>query len=71
MQETEYWTPERREQERQAIMRKQPWLKSTGPRTAEGKARSSRNAWKGGARPMQRDLAKFLRAQTKAMAAFN
>lgn len=29
------------------IRRWQPWLKSTGPRTMEGKARSARNADKG------------------------
>ncbi|MFB8830052.1 hypothetical protein ACE0DR_13730 [Azotobacter sp. CWF10] len=39
---------------------------STGPRTAEGKAASSRNAWQGGFRPFMRDLAKRLREQDKA-----
>lgn len=41
------WTPERRAKQAQAIRRWQPWSKSTGPRTKEGKARSSRNADKG------------------------
>lgn len=38
------WTPERRERQRQRIMRVRPWEKSTGPRTAEGKRKSSMNA---------------------------
>lgn len=38
------WSEERRERQRQAIQRWRPWEKSTGPRTEEGKARSSRNA---------------------------
>ncbi|MGB3797597.1 MAG: hypothetical protein WA957_14995 [Alteraurantiacibacter sp.] len=41
------WTPERRAKQAEAIRRWQPWDKSTGPRTKEGKARSSRNADKG------------------------
>jgi hypothetical protein len=41
------WTPERRAKQAEAIRRWQPWDKSTGPRTEEGKARSSRNADKG------------------------
>jgi len=32
----------------------------TGPRTAEGKARSSRNAWKGGHRQSQQEAARLL-----------
>lgn len=41
------WTPERRAKQAEAIRHWQPWAKSTGPRTEEGKARSSRNADKG------------------------
>ncbi len=37
--------------------------RSTGPRSAEGKARASRNAWKGGSRPMLRALAQALVTQ--------
>ena len=43
-----HWTPERRARQTQAIRRWRPWEHSTGPRTAEGKARSARNAFKGG-----------------------
>lgn len=41
------WTDERRAKQSEAIRRWQPWNLSTGPRTDEGKARSSRNADKG------------------------
>jgi len=44
---TKAWTPERRAKQAEAIRRWQPWANSTGPRTTEGKARSSRNADKG------------------------
>lgn len=35
---------------RRLIMARRPWLKSTGPRSAEGKRRSSMNALKHGLR---------------------
>jgi DNA-binding LytR/AlgR family response regulator len=54
------WTPERRWRQREAIQRWRPRERSTGPRTAEGKARASRNGWKGGTRPMLRQLARLL-----------
>ena len=38
-----------------------PWERSTGPKTIEGKARVSRNAYKGGARALLRELARMLR----------
>lgn len=41
---TSAWTPERRERQRQSILRTRPWEKSTGPRTREGKAVASQNA---------------------------
>jgi hypothetical protein len=38
------WTDEQRQQQRERILNNKPWLKSTGPRTAAGKAVSSQNA---------------------------
>jgi len=56
------WTPERRARQAQLIRRWKPWELSTGPRTPEGKARVSRNGYKGGTRAMLRELAWVLRA---------
>ncbi len=44
------WTTETRLKQAAAIRGWMPWTLSTGPVTAEGKARCSRNAWKGGVR---------------------
>jgi hypothetical protein len=55
------WTPERRARQSQAIQRWRPWEQSTGPRSPEGKARSSRNADRGGIRPYMRQVARALR----------
>lgn len=38
------WTEERKARQRAIIRATRPWVKSTGPRTEEGKARSSQNA---------------------------
>src|SRR6266516_3609864 len=43
------WTPDRRARQRELIQRWKPWERSTGPKTAEGKARVARNAYKGSA----------------------
>lgn len=42
----EWWTPERREVQRQRLLQARIWERSTGPRTPEGKAKVSRNAYK-------------------------
>jgi hypothetical protein len=49
----------------QVIKKYQIWLNSTGAKTAEGKAKSSRNAYKGGIRPMMLQVARVLREQNK------
>ena len=61
------WTPEQRQQQAEAIRRWSPWAHSTGPRTAEGKARSLGNAWKGGHREVLRELARLLEAQRQTL----
>lgn len=38
------WTDQRRARQAQLLRCRRPWLRSTGPRTAAGKARSARNA---------------------------
>ena len=39
-------TPKQRQLQRERINRVKPWLKSTGPRTREGKEKSKMNALK-------------------------
>ena len=51
-----HWTPEERLKQSQLIQSWQPWNKSTGARTPEGKAVSSRNAYKGGIRSICREI---------------
>jgi len=57
------WTPERRARQSELIRQWKPWEQSTGPRTAESKSRVARNAYKGGLRPMLRELARALNEQ--------
>ncbi len=52
------WTPERRKRQSEAVRTWEPWRKSTGPKTPEGKAVVSRNAFAGGKRPQLRELSK-------------
>ena len=42
------WTPERRKKQSKAIRQWKPWNQSTGPKSREGKAAVSGNAWTGG-----------------------
>ena len=42
------WTPEKRLEQSARMRARKIWLKSTGPRTAEGKSTSSQNAQKHG-----------------------
>lgn len=44
------WTEERRRRQAEAIRKHKPWEKSTGPRTAKGKAKAALNATKHGMR---------------------
>lgn len=50
------WTPERRAQQAARIRKQKPWLQSTGPTSAAGKAVVSRNAFKGGAWRAMQDI---------------
>lgn len=64
------WTPARQDAQRDAIRRWRPWQKSTGPKTANGKAVSAGNALKHGthtqaARAERRALRKLLAALEK------
>lgn len=56
-------TPEHRARRAEMIRRWKPWEKSTGPKSAAGKARSARRGYKGGERQELRDLARMLKEQ--------
>jgi hypothetical protein len=59
------WTPERRARQAELIKTWQPWSKATGPVTAEGKTKSSMNAYRGGFRPLLRELGALLHGEVK------
>ena len=65
------WTPERRARQAEAIRRWQPWTRSTGPRTAPGKARAAANGLMNpqhpGMRSILRELRRALREQRDAL----
>lgn len=56
------WTPERRARQAELIRTWRPWEKSTGPRSAEGKARAAARGFKGGHRAKLRELMRELNA---------
>ncbi len=65
------WTPQQRAQQSAKIRLWQPWTRSTGARTHEGKAVSSRNAYKGGWRAQLRELSALLRQQYAGLDEFS
>ncbi len=52
------WAPQRRARQASLSHTWKPWERSTGPRTDEGKARTARNAFKGGQWLVIRELTK-------------
>lgn len=52
------WTEERRKKQAETIRKNRPWEKSTGPKTAKGKKRSSYNALKHGGRSQNMEYAR-------------
>jgi hypothetical protein len=61
------WTPERRLKQSLQIRQWRPWDDSTGPKTPQGKAVSSRNAYRGGVRSMLNSMSELLREQGGAL----
>lgn len=59
------WTPERRAKQSELIRSWRPWEQSTGPKSAEGRLRVGRNAWKGGHRAELRKLSKLVNAEIR------
>ena len=64
---TNGWTAERRARQARMIRQWQPWKTSTRPKSAEGKAIVAGNSFKGGTRPLLRELARALREQRKLL----
>lgn len=62
------WTDEQRDRLREEIQYYKPWEKSTGPKSAEGKAAVSKNADQGRLRPQLRALSRTLRASGLTLA---
>ena len=62
-----HWTRAERQQQATQIRQWQPWQHSTGARTIEGKAITSRNAFKGGVRQQIKELQRLLRDQRSAL----
>ena len=63
------WTPERRQRQREMIQTWKPWAQSTGPKTREGKAVVSRNAYRAGITGQLRELRQAMRQQLTALKA--
>jgi hypothetical protein len=69
------WTPERRAKQAALIRTWRPWDRSTGPRTAQGKAAAAKNADKGGRwaaereelRALKRHLSELLKEQRELL----
>lgn len=61
------WTPERKARQAEAIRRWKPWEKSTGPRTVDGKAKSSRNAFKNSLLQRARALCREVNAMSREL----
>lgn len=60
------WTPERRARQAELIRTWKPWQMATGPRTTDGKAKASKNAFKGGHWLKLRELSRLVNAEIKA-----
>ena len=61
------WTEEQRKQQSLKIRQWQPWQHSTGATTIEGKAKASRNAYKGGVRQQLKALNQLLQSQKNSL----
>jgi hypothetical protein len=59
------WTSERRTRQAELIRTWKPWTQATGPRTPDGKAKASRNAWSGGHWRELRELSRLVNAEIR------
>ena len=65
------WSKEQKLKQSEAIRQWQPWQSSTGATTAVGKAKVSKNAFKGGYRPLVRELSAVLREQKATISSYS
>ena len=63
-----YRTPEHRRLRAALIRKWRPWEKSTGPKSAAGKERVSKNAYKGATRGLLKAVRDLLREQGEMLA---
>lgn len=61
------WTPERRARQAELIRTWKPWKHSTGPKTAEGKAKAKMNAYTGGTWRILKEMNKVLKEQRQVI----
>lgn len=59
------WTLAERQRQAELIRQWQPWNHSTGAKTLEGKAKASRNAFKGGLKAYLKEIQRLLHHQKK------
>ena len=64
------WTPQRKAKQAVAIQRWKPWQRATGPKSPEGKAVVSKNAFKGSKRLLLRQSIAVLRKYFRDNEAF-
>jgi hypothetical protein len=65
------WTQEQKAVQAAAIRTWEPWKQSTGPQSMQGKAKSSRNAYKGSVRPFERLIARTTKVLSNPSAMTN
>lgn len=59
------WTAEQRARQAELIRTWKPWEKSTGAKTEAGKAKVSRNAWKGNHRQQVREMTRLVNQEIR------
>lgn len=59
------WTLEQKKRQAEAVRRWTPWEQSTGPKSPEGKAAASKNAYRGGHWLKIRELSCLVNAEVR------